>query len=167
METAMKTSVETDLVPTLLSGLTAVERQRVLAMGERLTVKSGAILFTLGESAERLYLVESGRVNLALPVTLRGEEKDVLVEEKGRGEMVGWSALVPPHTFTLTAKVSVDAELMSFSRERLTGLFDSEPAIGLTVMRNLAILVGQRLVTAQTMWVREIQRAVDARFGAR
>ncbi|MBI5508705.1 MAG: cyclic nucleotide-binding domain-containing protein [Deltaproteobacteria bacterium] len=151
----------------LLEGLADKERDRVLALGEKVTAKSGAVLFTLGEEADRLYILEAGQVNLALPMTVRGTEKDVLVEEKNRGEMLGWSALVPPHKFTLTAKVAVDAELLVLPRGKLGDLINNDARIGHLLMRNLATLVGQRLVKTQTMWVREIQRAVDSRFGGR
>jgi CRP-like cAMP-binding protein len=151
----------------LTRGLTPAQREAVLALAERVTVAGGARLFTLGAEADRLYLVEHGRVALTLPFTIRGEEQDIFVEEKAPGEMVGWSALVPPHRFTLSAKAVADAELLALPRAPLLELCARDTALGFTLMSNMASVIGRRLVKVQAMWGREVQRIIDARFGSR
>ena len=51
----------------LLQGLDADEATRVLALGKRMTVESGGVLFRLGDRADSLYLVARGRIRLTLP----------------------------------------------------------------------------------------------------
>jgi hypothetical protein len=85
------------------------------------------------------------------------------VEERVPGQTVGWSALIPPYRFTLTATAPLETEVLAFSRDALREHFAARPLTGYTVSNNLASVIGERLQLFQTMWVREIQRMVEAR----
>ena len=97
----------------LLSGLSPAEVDQVLALGTRVMVPSGGPLFRLGDAADRLFLTERGRIRLTLPMLVRGREEDILIEEKSPGETVGWSALVPPYRFTLSATAPLETEVIA------------------------------------------------------
>ena len=132
-----------------------------LALGTRILLSSGKELFHLGADADRLYVIARGRLRLTMPMQVRGREEDVLVEERGPGDTVGWSALIPPYRFTLTATAPVETEVVAFSRETLRHHFDTYPEIGCKVALNLASVVGQRLQLFQTMWLREVERTFE------
>jgi CRP-like cAMP-binding protein len=151
------------MVYELLNGLSPAEADQVLALGTRVTVPSGGPLFRLGDPADRLFLTERGRIRLTLPMLVRGRQEDILIEEKSPGETVGWSALVPPYSFTLSATAPLETEVIALSRETLCAFCDSSPAVGYKIGMNLAILVGQRLQLVQAMWLREMQRTVELR----
>jgi CRP/FNR family cyclic AMP-dependent transcriptional regulator len=153
-----------NLQPELLRGLTDEEAAAFTALGVPISLASGQTLFRLGGEADRAYLVVRGRVALTLPIQIRGVEEDVLVEEKMPGETVGWSGLVPPHRFTLNATAPIASELVGFSRAAVLDHFTTHPGVGHTVTRNLATVIGHRLQVFQTMWLREMQRAVDHRY---
>jgi hypothetical protein len=53
---------------------------------------------------------------------------------------------------------------VAFPRGELAALLDTDPSLGLQVMRNLASIVGQRLHLTQEMWSREIQRSLQERY---
>jgi len=145
----------------LLKDLTAEEVQRVLALGTRIAVPSGASLFQLGDPAERLFLIERGRIRLTLPMQVRGREEDVVVEERTSGQTVGWSALIPPHKFTLAATAPLETELIALPREELRKHFAAHPTVGYKITLNLAVVIGHRLQLFQAMWLREMQRTVE------
>jgi CRP-like cAMP-binding protein len=149
--------------PTLFDGLAPEQAARVAALGRRVHLTSGAVLFALGAPAEHLFVVERGRVILTLPIEIAGREEDVLVEERLPGEILGWSALIPPHRFTLKATAPLDTQVLAFSRTTLLEHFGQHPGVCCTVLRNLAIVLGQRLLVFQTMWLREMQRTVELR----
>lgn len=151
------------MVHELLNGLSPSEVERVLALGTRMAVPSGASLFRLGDPADCLFLTERGRIRLTLPMQVRGREQDVLIEEKSPGQTVGWSALIPPYRFTLSATASVETEVITLPRVELQGHFATWPAVGYKIGLNLAIVVGHRLQTVQAMWLREMQRTVELR----
>jgi toluene monooxygenase system ferredoxin subunit len=147
--------------PDLLAGLAEEEAARVLALGSRSTLPAGAVLFNLGDAADSLFVVERGRMALTLPMKVRGKQQDVLIEERGAGETLGWSALVPPHRFTLKAAALVESEVVALPRTALAEHLAGHPAIGYLVAQNVSAVVGQRLQVFQTMWLREMQRVVE------
>lgn len=147
----------------LLSGLSPAEMDQVLALGVRMIVPDGDSLFRLGDRAESLFLIERGRVRLTLPMQVRSRESDVLIEEKSSGQTVGWSALIPPYRFTLSATASQETEVVALSREALQDYCEAFPAVGYKIASNLAIVVGHRLQMLQAMWLREMQRTIEGR----
>src|SRR5947207_12540437 len=126
----------------LLQGLGQPEAERLLALGKRMLLTSGAELFHLRDVADSIYLVARGRIRLTLPMQVRGREEPVLVEERTPGQTVGWSALIPPYRFTLTASAPLDTEVVTLSRAALRAHFTSHPEVGQTVLLNLAAVVG-------------------------
>jgi CRP-like cAMP-binding protein len=76
---------------------------------------------------------------------------------------VGWSALIPPYRFTLTASVPLETEVIALPRDVLREYFAASPEAGYKVALNLAVVIGHRLQLFQTMWMREMQRTVEVR----
>jgi CRP-like cAMP-binding protein len=153
----------THLMPDLLDGLTAEQAREILALGKRLLLSSGAGLFHLGDEADNLFVIQRGRVRLTLPMHVRGRDEEVLVEERVPGQTVGWSALIPPYRFTLSATTPLETEVLTLSREALLEHFAANSKTGQAVSLNLAAVIGQRLQLFQTMWLREMQRTVELR----
>ena len=148
----------------ILIGLSAAEAAAVAALGTSTVLPAGQVLFELGAAADRVYQVTRGCINLTLPMQIRGENRDVLVEERTAGETLGWSGLVPPHRFTLKATATAETELVAFPRAALLEHFAANPTVGATVIRYVASVIGHRLQIFQAMWLREMQRSVDLHY---
>ena len=151
----------TQLRPELLQGIAAEHAAEILALGKRLVLSSGAELFHLGDAADGIFVVQRGRLRLTLPMNVRGRSEEVLVEERVPGQTVGWSALIPPYRFTLTAAAPLETEVVTLSRDALRAYFAEHPEVGQAVAWNLAAVIGDRLQLFQTMWLREMQRTVE------
>ena len=149
--------------PDLLKGLAQADVDETLALGSRISLAGGDELFCLGAEADCLYLVSRGRINLTLPMQVRGKDQDVLVEERTPGQTVGWSALIPPYRFTLRATAPLATEVIALSRVALCDHFMQHPVVGYMVTLNLAAVIGQRLQLFQAMWLREMERMVELR----
>jgi len=149
--------------PELLNGLSADEAGAVVALATRTRLAPGSVLFKLGDAAHNLYLIERGRIALTLPMQVHGGEQDIMVEERIAGQTVGWSALIPPHRFTLKATAQIETEVLAISRGVLHAHLASRPAVANTITMNLASVIGQRLQVFQAMWLREMQRVVELR----
>jgi CRP-like cAMP-binding protein len=145
----------------LLNGLASAEAEQVLGLGSRLSVPGGTPLFRLGDPADRLFLTTRGRIRLTLPMQIRGQEENILAEEISAGQTVGWSALIPPYLFTLTATALLETEVIALPREALHAYFAAHAAAGCKIAQNLAVVIGHRLHLFQTMWLREMQRTVE------
>ncbi len=153
----------TDSRPDLVADLRQEEATQLLALGSRVNLSSGQVLFRMGSEATTLYLVERGRIALTLPMQVGGREEDVLVEERTPGQTVGWSALIPPYRFTLNAIAPLETDVLAFKRSSLLEYFGQSPVVGYLVTKNVASVIGQRLQVFQAMWLREMQRVVELR----
>jgi CRP-like cAMP-binding protein len=150
----------------LLAGLDAETTSAVLELGSRVELAARRVLFSLGESADNLFLIERGTISLTLPMQLNGESADILVEEKAAGQVVGWSAVIPPHRFTLEAMARTDSAVISIPRSALLRYFDQHPRAGYVFTRNIAAIVGGRLQVFQAMWLRQLQRMLEMQGGS-
>jgi CRP/FNR family transcriptional regulator, cyclic AMP receptor protein len=159
----MTPSLMTDTNADLLQGLRLEDAERTLALGTRMTLAGGDELFHLGGEAECIYVISQGRINLTMPMQIRGKDQDVLVEERKQGQTVGWSALIPPYRFTLRAVAPLRTEVIAISRKALNEHFHRYPEIGYVVTLNVAAVVGQRLQLFEAMWAREMARMVELR----
>jgi CRP-like cAMP-binding protein len=153
--TARQAELVTDLAPADADG--------VLALGVRRTLTPGGVLFSLGDAADHMYLITRGRIALTLPMQVLGHSEDVLVEERLPGETIGWSALIPPHRFTLKAAAPLETDVLAFPRAALLSHFATRPAVGYQVVLNVAAVMGHRLQVLQAMWLRQVQHMVELR----
>lgn len=144
----------------LFTGLSEGDVTALRAVASRVTLDAGAVLFRIGDDAVHLYLVEQGQVDLAMPIKVGGREEDVRIDERRAGQTLGWSTLVPPHRFTLSATAPVASVLLAFPRASLLNYFAARPDVGYVVLRNVAAAVGQRLQVFQAMWLRQVQHMV-------
>lgn len=150
----------TTTYPEFLAGLAPDDAAQVLVLGSHIRLLRGQVLFDLGQQADKLYVIEQGQIALTLPIQIRGSGEDILIEDRSTGQAVGWSALIPPHRFTLKATAPLDSSVVAFPRAALLDHFAAHPAVGYEVMRNVAAVTGQRLQVFQAMWLREMQRTV-------
>ena len=146
----------------LCKSLADEEFEKLVSLGERFTRSTGEYLFMLGDTADHLYVVLEGKVALCFPMSFGDVMKDVTVESARPGQTLGWSTLVKPYRFTLSARATETTRLVSFVRSDLLVLFKDEPQIGYLVMTAVSELLGFRLLRGQALWARELQRTVDA-----
>lgn len=147
--------------PDLVRDLSPEDAASVLVLGVPITLAAGDVLFGLGAEADALYLIRRGRIALTLPMQIAGREEDVVIDEHVPGQMLGWSALVPPHRFTLKATAPLATEVLAFRRTELLGYCAVNPGVGQVVALNIAAVIGQRLQVFQAMWLRQMQRVVS------
>ena len=142
----------------LFEGLTDAELQRLTDIGRSQKVPAGEYLFLLGEDAVAFYVVTKGSLDLCFPMPIGDNIKDISVESVGEGKALGWSALVKPYRFTLSARATVPSEVIGFTRHALIALFEHDPHLGHIFFMRISELVGIRLETFQALWVRELRR---------
>lgn len=144
----------------LFRGLTEAHRRAVAAVAGERRATAGETIFRLGGRAEALFVIRQGRVDLTFPLQVLGEQRDVRFQSLDAGRTLGWSALVPPHLLTMSARATTDVELVVLPADRLLAVLEAQPIIGHVVMSNLAGTVAARFHELQELWVRELQRKV-------
>lgn len=91
-------------------------RAELARIGRLVRVPAGSILMREGEVNDVMAIVLEGRVSLRMRVPERGQVSIVTIEV---GDVVGWSAMVPPYRATSTAVALVDTELAQFDGPQL------------------------------------------------
>jgi CRP-like cAMP-binding protein len=117
-------------------------------LAEEIACGTGEALFREGEAASRLYLLLSGKVNIQIqPIAII--QPLTMVSLSTPGELVGWSGFMPPSYYTASAICQQDSRLLAFDGAAFNRLLDENPAVGLVIMRRMAVVISQRLRTVQ------------------
>ena len=131
----------------LLAGLDAHHLSKVADLCRGVSFQEGVIIFREQDEATELYLLTSGRVVLEMDVRPVPERPAIptAVEVVDRDEAFGWSALVEPHTYTLSARCMTSCVALAIKGDLLRKAMDTDPVLGYKVMAQLAKLIGLRL----------------------
>ena len=95
---------------------------------------AGEEIFCRGDVADRMYILQSGRV----AITLDTDGKHV-ASMLGQGEAFGEMALFDSQPRSASARVIEDAELLSLNREKLHDLLLSYPHIALGLLQGMSL----------------------------
>ena len=143
----------------LFRDLTTDELRRLQVDVREVQFEIGDKVFGQGQSATAVYFVASGlialRKELMAPVEIPPADSSITL--CGPGEMIGWSALVPPSRYTLTAITKMPTTLLVVEGQALLAAMERRPAIGFKLMRSLAEVVSRRLRQIEVALV--VQRA--------
>jgi len=143
----------------LFAGMNVERIQRLATIGRVVTLRSGEYLFSLGENAQFVSVVTSGLVDLCCPISLGTVVKDITVESMGPGKTVGWSALVSPYRFTLSARAAQPSEVVTFAQHDLRRVFAEDAELERVLLYKVGELMAHRLTMFQALWMRELMRA--------
>jgi signal-transduction protein with cAMP-binding, CBS, and nucleotidyltransferase domain len=146
---------------TILEGLTPEESETILQRCQITTVKKGEKVIKAGESAYSLFLVRSGRIELRFQVVYFNAAVEVPLDIIRAGGVCGWSALIPPNSYTLTAYATEDSELLQIQQSDLQACCEANTRLGYLVMKNIARIVGERYEIARQILTGEIQRNLE------
>jgi CRP-like cAMP-binding protein len=110
----------------------------------------GARLSATGASADKLYLLERGKIEIKVPG--KGPQ-EVLVEDIGPGEIVGWSTVTGPFVYTSSCWTSEGSRVIEVSGVRLRQLFEANNHIGYRVLKGIGYVVSRRIAALQARCV--------------
>ena len=109
-------------------------------------VEPGTEITREGQVTEVFAIVLAGRVALRTLVPERGMVTILTVEP---GDIVGWSALVPPHRGTATAIAIEPVRLLELPGEKLRALLRADQSLAASVYPRLLTAVGRRLAATR------------------
>ncbi len=102
----------------------------------------GEVLFREGEPAERLFLIESGRVAVEAQ---QGHGVAALVQHLGHGEVLGWSWLFPPYGWQYDARALEPTTAIVINGAHLLVAAERNHDFGYELMKRVAQVVIRRL----------------------
>ncbi len=127
------------------------QRKAVAELCGEAVLQPGERVFSEGEEARTLYAVVEGRVTLhwgsgagASAPAGRG------VVTLGPGATFGWSSLLPPRPYSLSAACEEGAcRVLRADRDALLVLFEKDPEVGYRVLFRLLEVVSTRFLALQ------------------
>jgi CRP-like cAMP-binding protein len=115
--------------------------RQIMEMERRVAYQKGERVFNEGDPAECFFVLLDGCVRLHI-----GEEGQTVHMVSNPGEGFGWSCLVNRPVFSATAECTAPTTLLVFDQHHFRQIIEREPADGLIFYRNLAQLLGHRLL---------------------
>jgi CRP/FNR family cyclic AMP-dependent transcriptional regulator len=135
----------TETVP-FLTALPAPLRAQLEQLATPRGFHPGMTLFQEGARHDEIYFVTAGRVRLEMFVPGRGRQPLMTV---GPGDVVGWSPLFAGHTMTATAVALEHVQTLAVNGQALAGLCESNHEAGYHLMRQLVIVLSNRLLATR------------------
>lgn len=105
----------------------------------------GMRLFRDGDSADHLWVVESGLIDLRFDLPERESSDESTLSSISANNIIGWSSLVPPYRYKLSAYCASDeCKVVMIERDRLLGFMAKNPDAGYKMLSEMLKVVGSR-----------------------
>ena len=116
----------------LFNELTDIELTQIAQLGHEEVYLEGDVLLTEEAPAEKLFIVEQGKLSLEKKIQLgrRGSVRTATVGMVGPGKSAGWSALTPPHIYTSSAVCLEPTRVIAFESQALLRHLSDNPPVG-------------------------------------
>ena len=128
-----------------LCGMSAHHIRLLADCAMRSHFEAGHVIFREGETANRFYLIEHGKV--ALESSALGEP--VSIEEIGDGDLLGWSWLFPPYAWHFTARAVVHTTAIFFYGTVLREYSEKDHSLGFELFKRMSAVMLRRLQAAR------------------
>jgi CRP/FNR family cyclic AMP-dependent transcriptional regulator len=123
-------------------GMRSAHLRIVAGAAMKTHMETDQFIFREGDPANRLYLIQKGRVALEAPGT---ESTATRFEIIGAGDMLGWSWLFPPFYAHFAARALEPTEGIFLYGTRLREECEQNPEFGYDLMKRTVAVVIQRL----------------------
>ena len=128
----------------LFQGIDEATLQQIADIGVVRECEEGDVLYGLGDDADDVYVLVSGRVRFTLGVGNRGQSSGSIMS----GRMVfGWAALVDDQPRRVaTAECLEDSIVLAISGQQLKQVLERNPHAGYVVMRRLSAMIARNFM---------------------
>jgi CRP/FNR family transcriptional regulator, cyclic AMP receptor protein len=127
----------------ILEGLTDWELKIVSQFIQKENVPENYPLFTEGEKALKLFILEEGRISILMD----GKQQ---YEINQPGKILGWSFLVSPRRYTASCLTLSPSKLLTIKSPDFYYVIHKEPQMGVKVMENLTKIIAGRYSQLRT-----------------
>lgn len=134
------------------AGMRPLHLERLSYCARRSPLRVGAQLFREGGRADRCWIVREGLIRLDTHLPAR---PDVTVETLGRGAVLGWSWMFPPHVWHYSAVVVEPALTIELDGAEVQRLCDADTELGYELTKRFMAVVVERLQTTRMRLIHE------------
>ena len=108
--------------------------------------KKGQTIFREAETANRFYLIETGKVALE---SSDGPKNSVIIETIGAGDLLGWSWMFPPYVWHFTARAVEPTTAIFFYGTILREYCERDHSLGYELFKRITTVMLKRLQGAR------------------
>jgi len=108
--------------------------------------QDGTIIFSEGESAQNLVIVERGKLALEKRVQIgrHSTPRNATLDYVGPTQMAGFSTITDPFTYTTSAVCIEPTRVIIIDGAKLTDYIELHPDLGLQILLKITSLIGSR-----------------------
>jgi CRP-like cAMP-binding protein len=128
-----------------LIGISAHHIRLLADCAMRSQFAAGQVIFQKGETANRFYLIQRGRVALE---SSTGDEV-VRIDEVGPGDLLGWSWIFPPYVWHFDARAIEPTTAIFLYGTMLREYCENDPALGYELFKRMSEVMMRRLQAAR------------------
>lgn len=112
----------------------------IVGCASNVRFKEGEIILREEEPADKFYLIRDGKVAIYI-----AQPETITIQTIGKGEILGWSWLVPPYRYRFTARAVEDTRAIALDGRCLRGKCEENHEMGYELMKRLVNIFTQRL----------------------
>lgn len=138
--------------------LSDAQIKKMAAIASEESYRAGTLVYKEGEHADTFYIVKKGKIVLDMEPDITPQNpptQATAVDMVTEGRAMGWSALIHPNIYTLSAFCVEDAGLVAIDAHKLRELLAKDTAMGYEVMSVIAELIASRLTHTSVLLIGE------------
>jgi CRP/FNR family transcriptional regulator, cyclic AMP receptor protein len=125
-----------------LEGLDKKQIQLLVGCASNVIFKAGDFIFREGEPADSFYFIRHGRVLIETHVPQKGP---LIIRSREKGEILGWSWLVPPYRWHFDARAVELTRAIALDGKCLREKCEVDHDLGYEIMKRFALIIAERL----------------------
>jgi CRP/FNR family transcriptional regulator, cyclic AMP receptor protein len=125
----------------LFQGMSGETQKKILETATEESYAPGDFIFHQSDSARHFYILVEGRVRISV-----GLQELLAHVASDPGDVIGWSSLMENNSYTATAECLGPVKVLKIANSQLDQILQADPASGMVFFKQLAVLVGRRLV---------------------
>ncbi len=129
-----------------LRGIDARGLDDLATCAELVTFAAGESVITVGETAERFFLVRTGMIAVEVPTDPHNERT---IQRLYEGDALGWSWLFEPYEWQFDAHARTKVQAIVFSADCLREVFARNHELGYEFILRMARIIADRLNAAR------------------
>lgn len=137
----------------VFANLTDEMLEKLVPLAEEQVVEERDYVFREGDTVEHLYVIKRGTVLIEQRLT---EKMTVTAGTITVGEAFGFSSLFEEGTYSTNAVCADQCTLIVLGGEALMDLLKKDHSMGFYVMRNIAVIFGNRIMRRTEQFLRAV-----------
>jgi CRP/FNR family transcriptional regulator, cyclic AMP receptor protein len=124
------------------AGLDQAVLDLVVGCASNVRFEAGTYIFKEGDEANAFYLIREGKVQLEI---FAAQRKPIIVDTLDRGDILGWSWLLPPFQWKFNAHVTTGLRAIALDGKCLRTKCEEDHDLGYEVVKRFAHIIERRL----------------------